>query len=64
MWVFSDDDEKIVQKNITFVPGLYKVFDEILVNAADNRQRDSTMTSLKVVIDPQRNYISVWNNGK
>jgi DNA topoisomerase-2 len=26
------------------VPGLYKIFDEILVNAADNKQRDNNMT--------------------
>lgn len=25
---------EIVQKDITYVPGLYKIFDEILVNAA------------------------------
>lgn len=27
---------KMVQKEISFVPGLYKIFDEILVNAAGN----------------------------
>ena len=30
MWVFDGDLEAIVCKNITFVPGLYKIFDEIL----------------------------------
>ena len=24
-------------RNVTFVPGLFKIFDEILVNAADNK---------------------------
>jgi DNA gyrase/topoisomerase IV subunit B len=28
-------------RNITFVPGLYKIFDEILVNAADNKVKPS-----------------------
>jgi DNA topoisomerase-2 len=39
MWVIDDKSEnepKMVQKTITFVPGLYKIFDEIIVNAADN----------------------------
>lgn len=27
-------DYKLVQKEISYVPGLYKIFDEILVNAA------------------------------
>ena len=26
-----------IHRNTTFVPGLYKIFDEILVNAADNK---------------------------
>lgn len=42
----------MVQKEITYVPGLYKIYDEILVNAADNKQRDSTMDCIKIDIDP------------
>ena len=53
---------------IQYVPGLYKIFgkhysanslfifeftDEILVNAADNFQRDKTMNMIKVKIDPK-----------
>lgn len=37
MWVWDKQNEKIVSKSITFVPGLFKIFDEILVNAADNK---------------------------
>ena len=36
-------------RTITYVPGLYKIFDEILVNAADNKQRDSSMNLIKVL---------------
>ncbi len=39
-------------RSVSFVPGLYKIFDEILVNAADNKVRDPTMDTVKVVIDP------------
>lgn len=46
------------------VPGLYKIFDEILVNAADNKQRDRSMNKLAVTIDPAANTLSVWNNGR
>ena len=48
---------------IQYVPGLYKIFDEILVNAADNFQRDKSMNMIQVEINPQENLISVWNNG-
>ncbi|XP_028931374.1 DNA topoisomerase 2-alpha [Ornithorhynchus anatinus] len=63
MWVF-DEDAGLNCRDVTFVPGLYKIFDEILVNAADNKQRDNKMSCIKVTIDPENNTISVWNNGK
>ncbi|XP_068603154.1 DNA topoisomerase 2-beta [Brachionichthys hirsutus] len=63
MWVF-DEDLGMNQREITYVPGLYKIFDEILVNAADNKQRDKNMTAIKITIDPESNTISIWNNGK
>ncbi len=39
------------------MPGLYKIFDEILVNAADNKQRDKNMDAMKVMsaTDPTEN---------
>uniref|UniRef100_A0AAX7SDU9 DNA topoisomerase 2 n=1 Tax=Astatotilapia calliptera TaxID=8154 RepID=A0AAX7SDU9_ASTCA len=63
MWVF-DEEIGMNQREITYVPGLYKIFDEILVNAADNKQRDKNMTAIKITIDPESNTISIWNNGK
>ncbi|GAU30192.1 hypothetical protein TSUD_311430 [Trifolium subterraneum] len=61
LWVY--ENEEMVHRSISYVPGLYKIFDEILVNAADNKQRDSSMDSLKVTIDPELNTISIYNNG-
>lgn len=53
----------MVYRPISYVPGLYKIFDEILVNAADNKQRDPKMDMVKVVIDVEKNFISVYNSG-
>eukprot|EP00775_Hariotina_reticulata_P006914 gene6914-7130_t len=61
LWVH--DGEKMVFKNITYAPGLFKIFDEILVNAADNKVRDSSMDTIRVDISPETNIIRVWNNG-
>ncbi|WVZ17608.1 hypothetical protein V8G54_010590, partial [Vigna mungo] len=47
----------------SYVPGLYKISDEILVNIVDNKQRDPSMATLKVTIDAKQNTISVFNNG-
>lgn len=51
MWVMNEEAGVMEQKELTYVPGLYKIFDEILVNAADNKQRDPGMNCIKVDID-------------
>ena len=28
MWIMSEDSDKIVEKNINYIPGLFKLFDE------------------------------------
>ena len=61
LWVFEGG--AMVLRSVTYVPGLYKIFDEILVNAADNKQRDPRMDSLRVEIDVEGCCISVYNNG-
>jgi len=63
LWVYNDKDGTVEQKNLQYVPGLYKIFDEILVNAADNFVKDSTQTYVKVVINEKEGWISVENNG-
>jgi len=52
-----------VYKQVSFVPGLFKIFDEIIVNSADNKQRDQTMNRIEVTIDQDEGSIKVWNNG-
>uniref|UniRef100_A0A672ZI06 DNA topoisomerase 2 n=1 Tax=Sphaeramia orbicularis TaxID=375764 RepID=A0A672ZI06_9TELE len=69
--------ERIYQKktqleHILLRPDSYIVFNTINaiccsslpVNAADNKQRDKSMSCIKVNIDVENNTISVWNNGK
>ncbi|PNF31624.1 DNA topoisomerase 2 [Cryptotermes secundus] len=64
MWLYDEEQDAMVQKEISYVPGLYKIFDEILVNAADNKQRDPKMDCIKIEINPEKNIISIWNNGQ
>lgn len=74
-----DEWGKLVFRKISYSPGLYKIFDEILVNAADNFQRDPcvpspapptalttqrrSMKTIRVEIDEKRGVISVYNDG-
>ena len=62
MWVIDEKSGKMINKEITYVPGLYKIFDEILVNAVDNITRDLRMDTIRVDISPKR--ISIFNNGR
>lgn len=64
MWLFDDIEGRMVQRELTYVPGLYKIFDEILVNAADHKQKDPNMNCIKIDIDAENNKIRIWNNGQ
>lgn len=63
-WVFNSETNSMEFREISYVPGLFKIFDEILVNAADNKQNDANMKEIKVVIDREKGEISVQNDGK
>ena len=64
MWLYDDELRCMVWRNVRFNSGLYKIFDEILVNALDNRQRDPDGTrAIDVEIDDSGR-ISVRNNGR
>ena len=64
MWIYDEDTKQIINKEISFSPGLYKIFDEVLVNAADNKQRDKKMDTIRIDIDKEKNEIKIYNNGK
>ena len=61
LWTFNPENNKIEKKSSEYVPGLIKIFDEILVNAGDNTKEDETCDCIKVNISKEDNSISVWN---
>jgi DNA topoisomerase-2 len=65
IWVFDEADNIMKLRRCTWIPGLYKIFDEILVNAADNKIRDPDgQTQIKVTIDEGAGFVKIWNNGE
>ena len=64
MWIFDKATEKIINKEITYTPGLFKIYDEILVNAADHKQNDAKMDTIRIDINAEKNEIKIYNNGK
>ena len=36
LWIMNEDNSRIIQKNISYIPGLFKLFDEGIVNCRDH----------------------------
>jgi len=37
MWTYDSESKRMVHREVKYVPGFFKIVDEILVNAADNK---------------------------
>ena len=55
------EDSKIVSKQLQWNPGVYKIFDEIITNAADESQRNPKVKNIDVTITDES--ITVYNDG-
>ena len=61
--------DKIEFSDIEYIPVIFKMLDEALVNARDQRERLKDMkgvkhvTEIRITIDPKEGIISVFNNG-
>jgi DNA topoisomerase-2 len=64
LWIYNDESNIIEKKDVSFSPGFLKIFDEILVNAADASQNDKSCDTIKVEYSKEEGFISVWNNGE
>ena len=38
-WIYDENNNEMKKKKIKFVPGLYKIFDELVVNILDHSKR-------------------------
>ena len=64
LWVYNTAKDSMEFREVSYVPALYKIFDEVLVNAADNKQNDKNMDEIRVTVDREAGEISVYNNGR
>jgi DNA topoisomerase-2 len=55
-WILNDDNSKIFERNIEYVPGLFKLFDEGVVNA-----RDHSVRMAQAIANGQENALPVTN---
>ncbi len=72
-WVFDHESKKMIKKQIKYIPGLFKIFDEILVNAVDHSIRlkcekekgkeVNLVKNIKISIDKETGVFEVTNDG-
>lgn len=70
-YIYCDETKKMVEKEITYIPGLLKIFDEVVVNAIDHSMRLKSETkdnikhvkNIKITIDKNDGKISIYNDG-
>jgi len=67
--IYSKEDHKIIYKEIEFIPVLYNMFNEILVNARDHKIRLEgkdvyQVTNIKVNFEKDTNTWSIYNDGE
>ena len=48
IWIMNETGDKIVEKNINYIPGLFKLFDEGIVNCRDHVVRMKTKVDIKL----------------
>lgn len=65
LYLIDNESGKIIKKEIEFIPGLQRIFEEVLLNAFDQQTRKSTGTNqIKVEVNKEEGWVSVFNNGK
>jgi DNA topoisomerase-2 len=63
MWIMSETDDKIIEKNINFIPGLFKLFDEGIVNCRDHVVRMKTRTASENALPVTHIDITIESDG-
>lgn len=63
MWIFNKNIKKMQKRMVEYSPAFLKIFDEVLTNALDHSNRDSTVSTIKVDYKQETGEITVFNNG-
>jgi len=65
LWILNDSSDKIIEKNINYIPGLFKLFDEGIVNCRDHviRMAQAVQNQVPNSIPVSCIDISIQNDG-
>lgn len=59
MWIMNEASDKIIEKNISYIPGLFKLFDEGIVNCRDHVVRMQSKIDANVENSLPVSYIDI-----
>ena len=59
VWIMNETNDKIIEKNISYIPGLFKLFDEGIVNCRDHVVRMQTKLDAKTENSLPVTYIDI-----
>jgi len=68
-WYYNEEDSRMQEGDLTYIPGEYKLYDEIIVNSLDQYTRlkesksDYKVTAIKITVNKDTGEISVYNDG-
>ena len=73
IWLLNEEGTGMNKQTIKYVPGLFKIFDEIVANASDHyyrlknlknsKEEINLVKDIKITIDKESGVISVYNSG-
>ena len=59
VWIINDNADKIIEKKINYIPGLFKLFDEGIVNCRDHVIRMKQAVENKTPYSLEVSYIDI-----
>lgn len=59
---FIIDGDKIVKKEVEYIPSFIKIFDEVITNSVDESKRENSKLNI-IKVNISKNFISIWDNG-
>ena len=64
MFIYSDDENKMILKDVDYTPALVKLLDEIISNSCDEYRRETNMglTEISVIMD-KSGLVTIKDNG-
>ena len=69
-WYYNETDRRMRETDLTYIPGEYKLYDEIIVNSLDQYTRmkegntEHPVRNIKINVDKTTGEICVYNDGE